>query len=58
VVVLDSVITHTSTWFLDMEIHQLVVIKVCTYHIVKTLVIKKFGEKAAAKNWQKNFGEC
>jgi len=24
VVVLDSVITHTSTWFSDMEIHQLV----------------------------------
>jgi len=24
VVVLDSVITHTSAWFLDREIHQLV----------------------------------
>jgi len=24
VVVLDSVITHTSAWFLDGEIHQLV----------------------------------
>jgi len=24
VIVLDSVITHTSTWFLDREIHQLV----------------------------------
>ena len=24
VIVLDSVITHTSTWFLDKEIHQLV----------------------------------
>jgi len=23
------------------------------YHIVK-----KFGEKAAAKDWRKNFGEC
>jgi len=23
VIVLDSVITHTSTWFLDREIHQL-----------------------------------
>jgi len=26
VVVLDSVITHTRTWFLDREIHQLAVI--------------------------------
>lgn len=25
VVVLDSVITHTSAWFLDREIHQLVI---------------------------------
>jgi len=25
VVVLDSVMTHTSGWFLDREIHQLVV---------------------------------
>jgi len=24
VVVLDSVVTHTSAWFLDREIHQLV----------------------------------
>jgi len=28
VVVLDSVITHTSAWFLDGEIHQLVLMVV------------------------------
>jgi len=27
VIVLDSVITHTSAWFLDREIHQLVCVK-------------------------------
>jgi len=31
VVVLDSVIIHTSAWFLDSEIHQLVKFKLQTY---------------------------
>jgi len=28
------------------------------YRMVKTLAVKKFGEKTAAKDWRKNFGEC
>jgi len=34
VIVLDSVITHTSTWFLGREIHQLVSIEM---YLVKLL---------------------
>jgi len=26
--------------------------------MVKTLEVKNFGEKAAAKDWQKTFGKC
>ena len=37
-VVLDSVITHTSTWFLDREIHQLVSFYI-NYRLVKLHVL-------------------
>jgi len=36
VVALDSVITHTSAWFLDGEIHQLVILQVI---VVKGFII-------------------
>jgi len=43
VVVLDSVITNTSAWFLDREIHQLV-IKETIYHILRIICGRKILE--------------
>ena len=48
VVVLDSVITHTSTWFLDREIHQLAMSVVTTYFSV-VLAIHCYSELSMNK---------
>jgi len=37
-VVLDSIITHTSAWFLDREIHQFVIIEIL-FPCVSELVV-------------------
>jgi len=41
VVILDSVITHTSAWFLDGEIHQLVKSLIPTFGLLQWVNIIK-----------------
>jgi len=59
VVVLDSVITHTSAWFLDREIHQLVKF---TTTLKQTLLKPKyhsiFNCSLAPKNVVAKLSDC